>query len=70
MGMKVVDPWRKWFRKDNQTAGFTKKYNFNNSTYSSNLTFCSVRGAGHQVPQYQPKSAFDMFSRFLNGEEL
>ena len=34
------------------------------------LTFASVRGAGHEVPLFQPRRAFRMFQSFLAGEPL
>ena len=34
------------------------------------LTFASVRGAGHEVPLFQPKRAFILFKSFLTGKEL
>lgn len=32
-----------------------------------NLTFVTVRGAGHFVPSYQPERATVLFSSFLQG---
>ncbi|KAL9654537.1 hypothetical protein ABK040_006602 [Willaertia magna] len=32
------------------------------------LTFVTVRGAGHMVPQVKPEAAYLMFSRFLDNE--
>lgn len=33
-----------------------------------NLTFVSVRGAGHYVPSYQPERALTVFASFLEGK--
>lgn len=33
-----------------------------------NLTFVSIRGAGHFVPSYQPDRALTFFSAFVHGK--
>ena len=33
------------------------------------LVFATVRGAGHQVPAYQPMRAFELFETFLEASE-
>lgn len=33
-----------------------------------NITFVTVRGAGHFVPSYQPERALSLFSSFIAGE--
>ncbi|CDP21581.1 unnamed protein product [Coffea canephora] len=33
-----------------------------------NLTFVTVRGAGHLVPRYQPARGLAIFSSFLEGK--
>lgn len=38
--------------------------------YDGNLTFATVRGAGHEVPSYQPARSLEMIKSFLNGENL
>lgn len=49
--------------KSQITAGFQEIY--------QQYTFATVRGAGHEVPQYQPFFAFNMFERWLvNGSSL
>ncbi|EOA32585.1 hypothetical protein CARUB_v10015878mg [Capsella rubella] len=62
MGYKVVDEWRPW-TSNNQVAGFTQGY-------ANNLTFITIKGAGHTVPEYKPREALDFYSRFLAGEKI
>ncbi|KAL0006977.1 hypothetical protein SO802_008479 [Lithocarpus litseifolius] len=38
--------------------------------YKGDLTFATVRGAGHQVPSYQPLRALSLISHFLSGKPL
>ncbi|CAI9288277.1 unnamed protein product [Lactuca saligna] len=49
LGYKVIDEWRSW-KVDDQIAGYTQGYD-------KNLTFLTVKGAGHRVPEYKPKEA-------------
>ncbi|XP_030954890.1 serine carboxypeptidase 24-like isoform X1 [Quercus lobata] len=61
LNLTVKTEWYPWYA-DDQVGGWTEVYN--------ELTFASVRGAGHEVPQYQPKRAFILFKSFLAGKEL
>ncbi|KAF9592786.1 hypothetical protein IFM89_017356 [Coptis chinensis] len=38
--------------------------------YKGDLTFATVRGAGHQVPTYQPTRALTLIKYFLDGKSL
>ncbi|KAF9592787.1 hypothetical protein IFM89_017357 [Coptis chinensis] len=38
--------------------------------YKGDLTFATVRGAGHQVPSYQPTRALTLIKYFLDGKPL
>lgn len=46
-----------------QVGGYTQ-------VYKGNLTFATVRGAGHQVPSYQPAPALSLIMHFLDGTDL
>jgi cathepsin A (carboxypeptidase C) len=37
-------------------------------SYGDTLQFLTVKGAGHQVPQYKPRAALQMFMEFLNNK--
>ncbi|XP_044153791.1 lysosomal protective protein-like [Bufo gargarizans] len=55
--------YQPWMYKDGdqlQIAGYAKQY--------ANLTFLTVKGAGHMVPTDKPLQAFQMFRRFINNE--
>ena len=45
--------------KNDITAGYVEVYD--------KYTYCTVRGAGHEAPQYQPHFASAMFNRFLTN---
>jgi len=60
LGYPVSDPWRPWLVND-QVAGYVVVYNANG------LTFLTVKGAGHMVPQYAPEAALNMISRWVAG---
>ena len=62
LNLTVVNEWHPWNISDQQVGGWVTEY--------EGLTFATVKGAGHMVPQYRPESAFAMFTRFLNGEKL
>ena len=38
--------------------------------YKGDLTLATVRGAGHEVPSYQPIGALAMIKFFLEGKPL
>ncbi|XP_019450474.1 PREDICTED: serine carboxypeptidase-like 20 isoform X2 [Lupinus angustifolius] len=62
MGYNIVDEWRPWF-VDDQVAGYT-------IAYDKNLTFTTIKGAGHTVPEYKPKESLYFYQHFLNGIPL
>uniref|UniRef100_A0ACD5UE21 Uncharacterized protein n=1 Tax=Avena sativa TaxID=4498 RepID=A0ACD5UE21_AVESA len=57
LGFPIVDDWRAW-HLHGQSAGFTV-------TYSNNMTFATVKGAGHTAPEYEPERCFTVFSRWI-----
>ncbi|KAG6483868.1 hypothetical protein ZIOFF_060654 [Zingiber officinale] len=60
--LKVKAPWRAWML-NSEVGGYTVMYDHN-------LTFATVRGAGHEVPCYQPARALEMIKNFLQGLHL
>lgn len=61
LDLQRTQEYAEWFVGD-QVAGFYEEYR--------GLTFVTVKGAGHMVPQYKPAQAWRMFTRFLVGEGL
>ncbi|KAJ0697327.1 putative carboxypeptidase D [Helianthus annuus] len=55
----IKTPWYPWYLKG-EVGGYVVEY--------ENLTFLTVRGAGHFVPSYQPARALALFSSFLDGK--
>ncbi|KAM0949957.1 putative peptidase S10, serine carboxypeptidase, alpha/Beta hydrolase [Dioscorea sansibarensis] len=62
LNFSIVADWRPWI-VDSQVAGFTRKY-------LNNLTFATVKGAGHTAPEYKPKECLAMFQRWINDAPL
>uniref|UniRef100_A0A0D9W2B8 Serine carboxypeptidase-like 18 n=1 Tax=Leersia perrieri TaxID=77586 RepID=A0A0D9W2B8_9ORYZ len=52
LNLSITDNWRPWY-VNSQVAGFTR-------TYSNNLTYATVKGAGHTAPEYMPKECLAM----------
>ncbi|XP_034705435.1 serine carboxypeptidase-like 40 [Vitis riparia] len=62
MKLSVKTPWHPWFVAG-EVGGYTE-------VYKGDLTFATVRGAGHQVPSFRPKRALSLISHFLSGTPL
>lgn len=63
LNSKNVVPWQPWF-VNGQTAGYWEQ--FQHPAY----TFATIKGGGHEAPEYQPLSAFNMFQRYINTQSL
>uniref|UniRef100_A0ACD5UAF6 Uncharacterized protein n=2 Tax=Avena sativa TaxID=4498 RepID=A0ACD5UAF6_AVESA len=62
LGYRVVDSWRPWYF-GGQVAGYTQGYDYN-------LTFLTIKGAGHTVPEYKPKETLAFYTHWLSGEKI
>lgn len=62
LNLQVVKPERVWNIDNDRAAGIIIEY--------SNLTFVTVHGTGHMVPQWKRREAFHMFNSFINGSPL
>ncbi|XP_059636429.1 serine carboxypeptidase 1-like [Cornus florida] len=57
--LPVKTPWRPWYN-DDEVGGYVVEY--------KGLILATVRGAGHEVPSYQPERSLTMITSFLQGE--
>ena len=63
-----ISEYREWFidatqsYNSEQVGGWTIDYD--------RISFVTVRGSGHMVPQYKPEAALKMFQYFLEHKEL
>ncbi|XP_057514089.1 serine carboxypeptidase-like 40 [Actinidia eriantha] len=62
MKLPVKTAWHPWML-NGEVGGYTE-------VYKGDLTFATVRGAGHQVPSYQPLRALSLIMHFLAGTPL
>ncbi|TKS70110.1 Lysosomal protective protein [Collichthys lucidus] len=58
LGLKPTTDYQSWIH-DDQIAGFYEQY--------GNITFLTVKGAGHMVPQWAPGPALHMFQSFITN---
>ncbi|KAG2635508.1 hypothetical protein PVAP13_2NG360400 [Panicum virgatum] len=58
--LSVMEPWRLW-TANKEVGGYVQQY-------TGGLVLASVRGAGHQVPYFQPDRALVLVSSFLKGK--
>ena len=60
----IVSPWRSWraYNDMHNIAGYRTIYN--------GITFVTVKGTGHMVPQWKPKEAFYMMEKYFKNEDL
>ncbi|KAA8535361.1 hypothetical protein F0562_030364 [Nyssa sinensis] len=61
LNLAVKTRWYPWY-SSKQVGGWTEVYD--------GLTFATIRGAGHEVPLFQPKRALLLFQSFLAGKDL
>ncbi|XVF22904.1 hypothetical protein REPUB_Repub12eG0210900 [Reevesia pubescens] len=62
MKLPVKTNWHPWYL-DGEVGGYTQ-------VYKGDITFATVRGAGHEVPSFQPKRALSLIKHFLAGTPL
>jgi serine carboxypeptidase-like clade 2 len=54
-------PWQPWF-VNGATAGYFEVYD--------QYVYATIKGAGHEAPQYQPFASYVLFERFLTTQTL
>ncbi|KAH9321431.1 hypothetical protein KI387_016070, partial [Taxus chinensis] len=62
LNLSIETEWYPWMNGDLEVGGYAVIY--------KGLTFATVRGAGHEVPSYQPSRALTMTKFFLAGQPL
>lgn len=61
IGARETKTWAPWF-VNGQSVGYWEQFDL--------YTYATVRGAGHEAPQYQPLSSYHMIQRFINSQSL
>jgi len=56
-----IEIWQPWF-VNGATAGYVESF--------PHYTYATVKGGGHETPQYQPLTSFQMFERFITYGNL
>lgn len=62
LSLPVKIPWYPWYLNNQTVGGWTEVY--------EGLTFATIRGAGHEVPHFQPERALKLFQSFIMGHSL
>ncbi|RDX94891.1 Serine carboxypeptidase-like 11, partial [Mucuna pruriens] len=62
LNYSIVEDWRPWF-SEGQVAGYTR-------IYSNQMTFATVKGAGHITSIFKPEECFAMFTRWIANVPL
>jgi len=57
----TTSAWQPWY-VNTAHAGYVE--------YHDTYTYATIKGAGHESPQYQPLIAFNMFQRFITRQNL
>jgi len=64
LGFPVLEAWRPWTTNGKtMMAGYVQIYQS-----AKNFTYLTVRGAGHEVPQYKPPQALKMFECWIHNK--
>ncbi|KAF0720362.1 Aste57867_373 [Aphanomyces stellatus] len=61
LNLTVTLPWKSWLGPNKQLAGYGEVY--------GNITFKTIKGAGHMVPATRPLHALYMFECFVYGDQ-
>ncbi|KAM6545894.1 hypothetical protein CsatB_026630 [Cannabis sativa] len=61
LGLQITQDWTPWYNS-RQVGGWTVEY--------KGLDFVTIRGAGHEVPQFAPRQSLMLIEHFLNNRKL
>ncbi|XP_075096920.1 serine carboxypeptidase-like 17 isoform X2 [Nicotiana tabacum] len=62
LNYSIVDDWRPWI-VNGQVAGYTR-------SFSNQMTFATLKGAGHTAPNWAPAECLAMLKRWLSNKPL
>ncbi|MCD7448383.1 Carboxypeptidase [Datura stramonium] len=62
LNYSIADDWKPWV-VDGQVAGYTR-------SYANQMTFATVKGAGHTAPEWKPVECLAMLQRWLSHASL
>ncbi len=68
-----ADAWHPWYAgaDDSVPAGYATNYAVvggeDSVNHDATFSFVTIRLAGHEVPHYRPRAAYNLFQRFING---
>ncbi|GFQ01420.1 serine carboxypeptidase-like 34 [Phtheirospermum japonicum] len=62
LGLRIVKDWTPWYTNNKQVGGWTVAY--------EGLRFVTIRGAGHEVPEFKPMQALQLLVHFLENKTL
>jgi len=63
LGFDVKEEWRGWTLDGKQAMGGYV------TRYTNDFDYLTIRGSGHMVPGYRPRSALEFMTRWLNDSE-
>ncbi|GFP83025.1 serine carboxypeptidase-like 34 [Phtheirospermum japonicum] len=63
LGLRIERDWTPWYTNNQQVGGWTVEY-------ESKLRLVTIRGAGHEVPQFKPRQALQLLRHFLKDRTL
>lgn len=59
----LVSQWKPWYLPGtNSVAGYVEAFD--------RFTYATIKGAGHEVPEYQPAEAYYVFENFLKNQRI
>ncbi|XP_062107912.1 serine carboxypeptidase-like 34 [Humulus lupulus] len=61
LGLQITQDWTPWYNSK-QVGGWTVEY--------KGLDFVTIRGAGHEVPQFAPRQSLMLIEHFLTNTKL
>jgi len=64
IGLEQRARWRPWTLDGRERMGGYV------TQYEGDLTFLTIRGAGHMVPEYKPAASLEFLGRWMRGDKL